>query len=195
MAASTQKELPPDFFNKDSTMGVQNPLWSRNLAPTITIEHHEDILRFAARYTIEELVRLLAIARPFIMAGHERVSARLSDATEVVATAYDVPRAVMRRQFDAAQIHFGVQGREDLLGARGRKKVGGSSGSPGPSSGDSVMTVVPSDKTVQHWEEMLRLRDAELAASTLMGLSNRAWWEGMGVKECEERLGKQWKGG
>ncbi|KAF2213135.1 hypothetical protein CERZMDRAFT_84031 [Cercospora zeae-maydis SCOH1-5] len=187
--AFTPNDLPAGFFTQESTIGVQSPLRSGTLAPTITIEHYEDALRFAARHTIEELVDLLATARPFIMADRERVSTRLTDAMDFVAQAHDVPRAVVRRQFDAAQIHFGVEKRKEMLGARRQKERRDSSGSLAPSSGDAAAAVPSSGKAVQDLKEMLLLREAELAASILVGLSNRAWWEGTGVKECEDSLG------
>ncbi|CAK1361228.1 hypothetical protein CB0940_03379 [Cercospora beticola] len=193
MSATIPQELPPNFFTQDSALGVRNPLWGRIKPRTrITLEHHEDALRLGARYTIEDLVDFVATARPSISVDIRHVSTRLTDAGDFVAKAYGVERAVVRREFEAAQKLFGVSKRKDLLAAarrRGREKRRGRSGSAREALSERVATV-PTEDVAEDSDEMetVELMRVERAASILAGLSRRAWEEEISVEECEERM-------
>ncbi|PPJ57039.1 hypothetical protein CBER1_00574 [Cercospora berteroae] len=190
MPATTPQELPPNFFTQDPTLGVRNPQWGRIKPRTrITLENHEDALRLGARYTTEDLADLVATARPSISVDIRHVSTRLTDAGDFVAKAYGVERAVVRREFEAAQEYFGVRKRKDLLAAtrrRERRKCSVSSGEVSSGCVDAVHV----EEAAQESDEMeiVELRSVEEAASILAGLSRRAWEEEISVEECDAGL-------
>lgn len=161
-------------------MGVNNLLWGKVKHGDTTVAHHEDVLRFGARFTVEEAVEKITTTHPDLGLDNKRMSTRLSDAKAVVAKAHEVSRAVVKKQFDEAQTHFGVKKRKDRLAASRRRRGGVSSG--------LAATMLPSGLT-EH-EEGMKLNsddgEAAVAAGVLVGLSGNAWAKFIGVKECEE---------
>lgn len=176
------KTPAPDFFLETPIFGVHNLLWGKIKPGDTTVASHEDVLRYGARYTVEEAVELISSAHPEYKVDNKRVSTRLSDAKDMVAKAYGVERAMAKRQFDEAQTHFGAKKRKDALAATRRRRGGISKG--GAMTGLVGMT--PDEEV-----KMSTQAETELAAGILVGLSGTAWAKRTGVKECEKAMSRE----
>lgn len=99
-------------------------------------------------------------------------------------------REVVSREFEAAQRHFGVDKRKDLLALRRKRERRQRRGSSGELPSGSVDAVASELAAHSDDFEIVELRSVEEIASILAGLSRRAWEERISVEECEEWIGK-----
>lgn len=119
----THCETPEEsLFTHLLLYGVKKILFGTVKAGEADTSYHEDILRVAAQFNVEEMVAQALAAKPTLGCNNRRVSNRLDLAKQHVAKAYGVEKKVLGRALEAARRANGVHERKNLLAGRRRKE-------------------------------------------------------------------------
>lgn len=100
-----------DFFSSESTMRATNPLFKRIAKGGSKLPENEDLIRLAARHTVMEIVEMVQDSDPSTNITNTKISARIMDALSMFSIARELPRDVVKREFEMAKQANGVVAR------------------------------------------------------------------------------------
>jgi hypothetical protein len=110
-------QIPPSylsnfFSSQTSAMGAKNPLFKRiakgSGGNNNKLPENEDLLLLASKHTIKEIVEMVQAQDAMTTVTNTKVSARIMDALTLMATARELPREVVKREFEVAKQANGV---------------------------------------------------------------------------------------
>lgn len=100
-----------DFFSTPSTLRSANPLFKRMPKGGSKLPENEDLIRLAAQHTVMEIVEMIQNADAGTTITNTKISARIMDALSMFSVARELPREVVKREFEFAKQANGVVAR------------------------------------------------------------------------------------